>query len=213
MNKDAIIMRVLQIAVSLVLAVLIYLVAFVFVKTQRNVKTEVTADLCEETTEQPKAFVAGYIEPIKIETEAVTEAQTEAETETEAETAEIAPETCETYETEQIYPAETEAVTTQNNAPDGYLGNFYITGYTAEEGFYEGKTTASGVGVGSGQVAMNRQRMRELGIFYGNKIAIEGMGTYTVTDCGCSYNTVDVWVLTNAEAYAITGYYNVYKVG
>ena len=90
------------------------------------------------------------------------------------------------------------------------LGTFYITGYTAEEGFPYGSTTASGVGVKPGICAMNNSQRKELGIKYGDKIYIDGLGTFTVADCGCAYGVVDIWVYTNAEAYSMTGYYNVY---
>lgn len=95
---------------------------------------------------------------------------------------------------------------------DGYIGTFYITGYTAEEGFPEGSATASGYGVRPGYCAMNDSRRRSLGINYGDQIYVEGLGTYTVMDCGCWWGVVDIWVYTNAEAYSITGSYNVYLV-
>ena len=41
--------------------------------------------------------------------------------------------------------SEEEPVTESHN--DGYIGTFWITGYTAEEGFPEGSPTASGYGV------------------------------------------------------------------
>lgn len=92
----------------------------------------------------------------------------------------------------------------------GYLGTFYITGYTAEEGFSEGSATASGYGVRSGYCAMNDSQRRSLGISYGDQIYVAGLGTYTVMDCGCGWGTVDIWFYTNAEAYSITGYREVY---
>lgn len=95
----------------------------------------------------------------------------------------------------------------------GYIGTFYITAYTAEEGFPEGSETASGYGVRSGYCAMNLSQMRTLGISYGDKIRIEGSkvnGTYTVMDCGCDWGVVDIWVYSDAEAYSITGNGEVY---
>jgi len=92
----------------------------------------------------------------------------------------------------------------------GFIGTMYITGYTAEEGFQEGSATASGYGVRPGYCALNNSQRQSLGISYGDKIYIEGLGTYTVMDCGCSWGVVDVWVYTNAEAYTITGNYAVY---
>lgn len=92
----------------------------------------------------------------------------------------------------------------------GYIGTMWITGYTAEEGFPEGSATASGYGVRPGYCAMNDSQRRALGISYGDQIYVEGLGTYTVMDCGCGWGTVDIWVYLNAEAYRITGYREVY---
>ena len=100
--------------------------------------------------------------------------------------------------------------TTTNNKQ--FIGYMKVTGYTAEEGFYAGKLTASGHPCEDGICAMNNTRRKELGIKYGDQIYIEGLGTYTVYDCGCSYNTIDIWLRTNREAYAITGHYNIYRV-
>lgn len=104
----------------------------------------------------------------------------------------------------------TEPVTESHN--DGYIGTFWITGYTAEEGFYEGSPTASGYGVRPGYCALNADRRRSLCISYGDQIYVEGLGTYTVMDSGCNWYVVDIWVYTNAEAYTITGSYDVYLV-
>lgn len=93
---------------------------------------------------------------------------------------------------------------------NGYIGTMWITGYTAEEGFPEGSATASGYGVRPGYCAMNAEQRRSLGISYGDYIYVEGLGTYTVMDCGCGWGVVDIWVYSNAEAYAMTGYYDVY---
>jgi len=80
----------------------------------------------------------------------------------------------------------------KEDAVGSKIGNFRITGYTAEEGFVYGATTASGMGCRPGICAMNNSRRKELGIEYGDKIYVEGLGTYVVADCGCSYNTVDI---------------------
>lgn len=106
--------------------------------------------------------------------------------------------------------ATTEPVTESQDI--GYIGTFYITGYTAEEGFPEGSATASGYGVRPGYCAMNAEQRRLLGISYGDQIHVAGLGTYTVMDSGCDWNVVDIWVYSNAEAYAITGNYDVYLV-
>lgn len=105
--------------------------------------------------------------------------------------------------------AQTETAYEDDNF-DGYIGRMYVTGYTAEEGFPLYSATSSGYGVRPGYCAMNSDQRRALGISYGDQIYVEGLGTYTVMDCGCSWGVVDIWLYTNAEAYAITGYYNVY---
>lgn len=92
----------------------------------------------------------------------------------------------------------------------GFIGRMYITGYTAEEGFPLYSATASGYGVRPGYCALNNSQRQALGIRYGDQIYVEGLGTYTVMDCGCDWGVVDIWVYTNAEAYAMTGYYEVY---
>lgn len=135
------------------------------------------------------------------ETEAVAEPETEA--------------VKESFVTERVsdtytLPAEETEAVTEPTEKNGYIGTFWITGYTAEEGFYEGSATASGHGVRSGYCAMNSDQRRSLGISYGDQIYVEGLGTYTVMDCGCDWGAVDIWVHTNAEAYAITGNRSVY---
>lgn len=118
-----------------------------------------------------------------------------------------------TIEAETATPTEpaTEAVT-ESAKKNGYIGRMYITGYTAEEGFPEGSATASGYGVRPGYCALNAEQRRSLGISYGDQIYVDGLGTYTVMDCGCGWGVVDIWVYTNAEAYSITGGYDVYLV-
>ena len=90
------------------------------------------------------------------------------------------------------------------------LGRFYITGYTAEEGFPEGRDTASDVGCRPGICAMNNAQRKELGIEWGDSIYIDGLGTYQVQDCGCAYGVIDIWFRSNATAYKYTGHYYVY---
>lgn len=152
-------------------------------------------------------------------TTTVTEKATEATTETTAES------TTETETTAETATAETEAQTEELFAESEehlsllrlrpkkrqYIGRFYITGYTAEEGFPEGSATSSGVGVRPGICALNNAQRKELGIDYGETIYIDGLGEFTVADCGCAYGVVDVWCYTNAEAYEMTGFYEVYK--
>ena len=117
----------------------------------------------------------------------------------------------ETEETEAETPStyQNEEETYQEDY-SGYIGRMYVTGYTAEEGFPLYSATSSGYGVRPGYCALNNSQRQALGISYGDQIYVEGLGTYTVMDCGCSWGVVDIWLYTNAEAYAITGYYDVY---
>lgn len=94
-----------------------------------------------------------------------------------------------------------------------YLGNFKITGYTAEEGFSYGSKTASGTGCRPGICAMNRHEMKELGISYGDYIYVDGIGEFRVEDCTADWinNTVDIWVYTNEEAYQLTSHQDIYR--
>ena len=157
--------------------------------------------------------------PTEIATEIATDcnyvAKTESKTEQFAENVQIEAD----YTPKNVQATETDAVvdetdTTEsayeNNSVDGYIGRMYVTGYTAEEGFPLYSATSSGYGVRPGYCAMNSDQRRALGISYGDQIYVEGLGTYTVMDCGCPWGVVDIWLYTNAEAYAITGYYNVY---
>lgn len=141
---------------------------------------------------------------------------TAAETTTEPVTTTVQETTTETVtETTTETTTTTTTVTTTLNslAEQGkdYLGRFYITGYTAEEGFPRGSATASGAGVREGYCALNDSQRKALGIKYGDYIYVEGLGKYQVMDCGCRSGVVDIWVPTNAEAFAMTGYYEVYK--
>lgn len=96
-----------------------------------------------------------------------------------------------------------------------YIGDFKITGYSAEEGFSYGSATAWGSdGCRPGICAMNRFEMKELGISYGDYIYVKNLGEFQVTDCTADWitNVVDIWVYTNEEAYQLTGHYKIYKV-
>lgn len=149
------------------------------------------------------------------EPKTTTEPETQSKTEQFAENVQITPDNSpknvQATETDAEVVAENETTETQTASSfDGYIGRMYVTGYTAEEGFPLYSATSSGYGVRPGYCAMNSDQRRALGISYGDQIYVEGLGTYTVMDCGCSWGVVDIWLYTNAEAYAITGYYNVY---
>ena len=145
-----------------------------------------------------------------------TEPETQSKTEQFAENVQITPDNSpknvQATETDAEVVAENETTETAyvDDNFNGYIGRMYVTGYTAEEGFPLYSATSSGYGVRPGYCAMNSDQRMALGISYGDSIYVEGLGTYTVMDCGCSWGVVDIWLYTNAEAYAITGYYNVY---
>ena len=154
---------------------------------------------------------------VKTKTTKATETTTESETTTKATTTTTTTTTTKPTTTRAETTTTTTTTTTavvsstnENKSGNNYLGRFKITGYTAEEGFPEGSATASGVGCRPGICAMNNAQRKELGIKYGDTIYIEGLGSYQVRDCGCGYNVIDIWLYTNAEAYSITGHYDVY---
>ena len=149
------------------------------------------------------------------EPETTTQPETQSKTEQFAKNVQIeadyTPKNVQATETDAVvYETQTTESAYEEDTFDGYIGRMYVTGYTAEEGFPLYSATSSGYGVRPGYCAMNSDQRRALGISYGAQIYVEGLGTYTVMDCGCSWGVVDIWLYTNAEAYAITGYYNVY---
>ena len=136
---------------------------------------------------------------------------------TETETAEVItisaePETATETTIKETTTKETLTKDEEQGEHTTLIGTFKVTGYTEEEGFPYGSATASGVGCRPGICAMNRFEMKELGIKYGDTIYVKGLGSYQVQDCTADHitNTVDIWLYTNAAAYAITGHYEVY---
>lgn len=95
----------------------------------------------------------------------------------------------------------------KNTLMGNCIGKMRITGYVAT-----GNRTASGVYPYVGGVAMNNAQRKELGIKWGDKIYIDGLGTYVVFDCGCKRNVVDVFCNTVPECYALTSYADVYII-
>ena len=158
------------------------------VSSAKKNSEEVTDDTHEEKTEKTE-----------IQTTRISEEATDGTPEKKVEES-----------TEKKTNSSTTTQAAETTVKSGKIGKFKITGYTAEEGFSYGATTASGVGCKPGICAMNNTRRKELGLSYGDQIYIEGLGTFTVADCGCNYNVVDVWVYTNSEAANLTGYRDVY---
>lgn len=161
--------------------------------------TDVTAATTKHTVYEQKTIAKPAVEKIVPTTEPYTEEHTTVEEPTE--------EVTDAAETTEKQNEETEKNSESNRS---FIGKMYVTAYTAEEGFPEGSATASGYGVRSGYCALNNSQRQALGIRYGDRIYVEGLGTYTVMDCGCNWGVVDIWVYSNAEAYSLTGYYNVY---
>lgn len=58
---------------------------------------------------------------------------------------------------------------------------------------------------------MNKGQMSSLGISYGDSIYIDGLGTYTVEDCGCKWGVIDVFCDTVPDCYALTSYADAYN--
>jgi len=88
------------------------------------------------------------------------------------------------------------------------IGNFKITGYVAS-----GSQTASGTWPSSGRtVAMNNSQRKSLSISYGDQIYIDGFGTYTVEDSGCSWGVIDIFCNSVQECYNITTYADAYTL-
>jgi hypothetical protein len=89
-----------------------------------------------------------------------------------------------------------------------YLGNFRITGYVAT-----GCKTASGTWPAAGRtIAMNKSQMNALGLEYGDQIRVDGLGTYTLEDCGCKSGRIDVFCNSVKECYALPSYLDAYLV-
>lgn len=87
-----------------------------------------------------------------------------------------------------------------------YIGNFRITGYIST-----GNCTASGTWPSSGRtIAMNSGKMSDLGLDYGDIIYIDGIGTFVLEDCGCAYETIDIFCDSESECYELTSYADAY---
>ena len=94
----------------------------------------------------------------------------------------------------------------ENDYETSYIGNFRITGYIST-----GNCTASGTWPSSGRtIAMNSGKMSDLGLEYGDLIYIDGIGTFVVEDCGCSYDTIDIFCDSESECYELTSYADAY---
>jgi len=114
--------------------------------------------------------------------------------------------TSEEVVTEESTTTVEEVVTEVEN--EVYLGNFRITGYVAT-----GCKTASGTWPAAGRtIAMNKSQMNSLGLEYGDQIYVDGLGTYTLEDCGCKSGRIDVFCNSVKECYALPSYLDAYLV-
>lgn len=125
------------------------------------------------------------------------------ESETTAQTTEL------TIEIKQAYVEVIETTTEEPTEPLPF-GEFYITGYTPTCEHCCGKSdgiTASGVEAIVGRtVAMHQVDMHILGIEYGDRIYIEGIGERVVEDTGCRQGVIDVACASHEDCYKVTGY-------
>ena len=89
-----------------------------------------------------------------------------------------------------------------------YLGYFRITGYVST-----GNQTASGTWPSAGRtIAMNRSQLDSLGLEWGDTIRIDGLGTYTLEDCGCKSGVIDVFCNSVSACYDLTSHADAYLV-
>ena len=185
---------------------------------EETITSAATSDEIEESTvpvtdviaEQPGVHVevvnpvmaleVSYTEPITFETVVATEKTTsDVTTITEVTT---------TKTTTTVVTTEEMTTETTTNPNETYLGNFRITGYVAT-----GSKTASGAWPSAGKtIAMNKTQMNNLGLKYGDQIRIDGLGTYTLEDCGCKSGRIDVFCSSVSACYALPSYCDAYLV-
>ena len=112
-------------------------------------------------------------------------------------------------EIKQPYVEVVETTTEEPTEPLPF-GEFYITGYTPTCEHCCGKSdgiTASGVEAVVGRtVAMHQVDMHILGIEYGDRIYIEGIGERVVEDTGCRQGVIDVACASHEDCYKVTRY-------
>ena len=102
----------------------------------------------------------------------------------------------------------TTTVAVEDNSNETYLGYFRITGYVST-----GNQTASGTWPSAGRtIAMNRSELDSLGLEWGDTIRIDGLGTYTLEDCGCKYGVIDVFCNSVSACYDLTSHADAYLV-
>ena len=108
-------------------------------------------------------------------------------------------------ETEEVTEEETES----SEEEEVYLGNFRITGYVAGAG----AKTASGTTPSSTRtIAMNKTQFKNMGLTWGDKIRIEGIGTFVLEDCGCKSGVIDVFRNSVSACYDLPPYADAYLI-
>ena len=170
--------------------------------TTATLETVVETEVVEEEFVGPTEQQPDYNLHVQ-ETQPFVVKETYIETTTTAVTTTV--ETTTVEETETV--VETEVV--EETANETYLGNFRITGYIADPG----AKTASGTTPNSSRtIAMNKTQFKNLGLKYGDKIRVDGIGTFVLEDCGCASGRIDIFRDSVAACYALTPYADAYLV-
>lgn len=164
------------------------------------VTTEQTSTQDETTEDITTEVFSATVE--EITTLAITESDTEEWTEEPTTEEYIEPQEPEEPAPPEE-PSEPEAPVEESTESNmTYLGAYYVTGYCAT-----GNATSSGVMPQVGVTAACNS------LPSGTVIYIEGIGTRVIQDTGgMGKSTIDVFVSSTSEAYALTGSYNVYLV-
>lgn len=97
----------------------------------------------------------------------------------------------------------------EEEANEVFLGNFRITGYIAPPG---AKTASGTIPNSSRTIAMNATQFRNMGLEYGDKIRVEGIGTFILEDCGCKSGRIDIFRDSEPECYELTPYADAYLI-
>ncbi len=94
------------------------------------------------------------------------------------------------------------------------IGEFKITGYNATCSHCCGKSDGITASMTKAKVgitcAMNRSDMKKLGLEYGDKILIDGLGDRIIEDTGCAEGVIDIVCANHEECYKITGMYQIW---
>lgn len=89
------------------------------------------------------------------------------------------------------------------------IGQMYITGYDI---CYQCCGKVDGITASGTAATVGRTIAAGYQFPFGTQIYIEGLGIYTVEDCGPQGNVIDVLCNNHSECHAITGFYQCYIV-